>query len=56
MNIEFGMDSSLDTLPKRFIQEPLKEGPTRGSVIHIDKMVKEYYKIKGWSEKGIPKK
>ena len=55
MNIEFGMDPSLDTLPKRFTQEPLKEGPTSGSVIHIDKMVKEYYKIKGWSERGIPK-
>ncbi len=56
MNIEFGMDPSSDTLPKRFIQEPLKEGPTQGSVINIDKMVKEYYQIKGWSEKGIPKK
>jgi len=56
MNIEFGMDPSWDTLPKRFIQEPLKEGPTRGSVINIDKMVKEYYQIKGWSKKGIPKK
>ena len=56
MNLEFGMNPSLDTLPKRFVQEPLKEGPTSGSVIHIDEMVKEYYKIKGWNEKGIPKK
>jgi aldehyde:ferredoxin oxidoreductase len=56
MNLEFGMNPSLDTLPKRFVREPLKEGPTSGSVIHIDKMVKEYYKIKGWNEKGIPKK
>jgi len=56
MNIEFGLDPSSDTLPKRFTREPLKEGPSQGSVIHIDKMVKEYYKIKGWSEKGIPKK
>ncbi|MDP2968911.1 MAG: aldehyde ferredoxin oxidoreductase family protein [Deltaproteobacteria bacterium] len=56
MNIEFGMDPSQDTLPKRFVQDPLKEGPSQGSVIHIDRMVKEYYRIKGWSEKGIPKK
>jgi aldehyde:ferredoxin oxidoreductase len=56
MNIEFGMDPSLDTLPKRFVQETLKEGSSSGSVINIDKLVKEYYKIKGWSEKGIPKK
>lgn len=56
MNIAFGMDPSQDTLPKRFVREPLKEGPTKGSVIHIDKMVKEYYRIKGWSEKGFPEK
>jgi len=55
MNIEFGMDSSQDTLPKRFIRQPLKQGPTRGSVINIHKLVKEYYRIKGWSEKGVPK-
>ncbi len=55
MNIEFGMNSSMDTLPKRFMREPLKEGPSRGSVIDIQKMVKEYYRIKGWSEKGIPR-
>lgn len=56
MNIAFGMDPSQDTLPKRFVQEPLKEGPTKGSVIHIDKMVKEYYRIKGWNKKGLPEK
>lgn len=54
MNIAFGMDPSQDTLPKRFVEEPLKEGPTKGSVIHIDKMVKEYYRIKGWNKKGVP--
>jgi aldehyde:ferredoxin oxidoreductase len=56
MNIGFGMDSSWDTLPGRFIREPLKEGPTCGCLINIDKMVKEYYQIKGWNKKGVPKK
>jgi aldehyde:ferredoxin oxidoreductase len=56
MNLEFGMDPSLDTLPKRFVQQPLEEGATAGSVINIEKMVKEYYKIKGWSEKGLPRR
>ena len=55
MNIQFGTNSSMDTLPKRFMREPLKEGPSRGSVIDIQKMVKEYYRTKGWSEKGIPR-
>lgn len=56
MNIEFGMDPSTDTLPKRFTRESLKEGPTRGSRVNIQKMVKEYYRIKGWTEKGRPSK
>jgi aldehyde:ferredoxin oxidoreductase len=56
MNIGFGMDPSWDTLPRRFIREPLKEGPTCGCLINIDKMVKEYYQIKGWNKKGVPKK
>lgn len=55
LNIEFGLDSSQDTLPNRFTHEPLEEGPSRGSVVNIEKMVKEYYHIKGWDKKGNPK-
>jgi len=55
MNLEFGMNPSLDTLPARFTGEPLTEGASQGSVIDIDKLVKEYYRIKGWDEKGVPK-
>jgi aldehyde:ferredoxin oxidoreductase len=54
LNIEFGLDSSQDTLPNRFTQEPLEEGPSKGSLVNIEKMVKEYYRIKGWDEKGNP--
>jgi aldehyde:ferredoxin oxidoreductase len=55
LNLEFGVESSLDTLPTRFTQEPLEEGPSRGSVVNIDKMVREYYRIKGWDERGNPR-
>jgi len=55
LNIDFGVDPSQDTLPKRFVHEPLKEGPSKDNVVPIKKMVKEYYKIKGWDEKGIPR-
>ena len=54
LNIEFGLDSSHDTLPNRFTQKPLKEGPSKGSVVNIEEMVKGYYRIKGWDEKGNP--
>jgi aldehyde:ferredoxin oxidoreductase len=55
MNIDFGVDASQDTLPKRFTDEPLKEGPSKGQVVPVERMVKDYYKIKGWDERGIPK-
>jgi aldehyde:ferredoxin oxidoreductase len=55
MNIDFGVDAGQDTLPKRFTSVPLNEGASKGQVVPVKRMVKEYYKIKGWSEKGVPK-
>ena len=54
LNIDLGMDASQDTLPSRFTQEPLKEGLSKGTVVPIEKMVKEYYHLKGWDEHGNP--
>jgi aldehyde:ferredoxin oxidoreductase len=55
MNIDFGVDAAQDTLPGRFIHEPLTEGASRGQVVPVRQMVKDYYKIKGWDENGVPK-
>jgi aldehyde:ferredoxin oxidoreductase len=55
LNIEFGLDGSQDSLPRRFVHEPLDEGPTKGCVVNIKKMVKEYYHVKGWDETGNPR-
>jgi aldehyde:ferredoxin oxidoreductase len=54
MNIDFGVTAEQDTLPKRFTSEPLQEGASKGQVVPVKRMVKEYYKLKGWDEKGIP--
>jgi aldehyde:ferredoxin oxidoreductase len=54
MNIDFGVDSSMDTLPHRFTDEPLEEGPSKGQVVPIEQMVKQYYKLRGWDEEGKP--
>ncbi len=54
MNIDFGIDASMDTLPHRFTQEPLEEGPSKGQVVPIKEMVKEYYRLRGWDEEGRP--
>ena len=47
MNKKFGVKREDDTLPHRFRREPLKEGPTKGSTVDIEKMVNEYYTLHG---------
>jgi len=44
-----------DTLPKRFLEEPMPEGPAKGYVSKLKPMLKEYYKLRGWVD-GIPTK
>ncbi len=48
LNGRFGLIEEEDTLPDRFVHEPLGEGATQGSVVDIDRMVEEYYKLHGW--------
>ncbi len=48
LNRSFGVRREDDTLPERFLKEPLNEGPTKGSTVDIKRMVDEYYKIHKW--------
>jgi len=48
LNRRFGTKREDDTLPERFQKVPLKEGPTKGSTVDIQRMVDEYYKIHKW--------
>jgi len=47
-----------DSLPKRFLSEPIPEGPSKGMVVTgevLEKMKDEYYDIRGWDRAtGIP--
>lgn len=54
-NLKAGIDPSQDTLPKRLLEEPIPEGPSQGQVHKLKEMLSEYYKIRGWDEKGYPK-
>jgi aldehyde:ferredoxin oxidoreductase len=45
LNRKFGLTDEEDTLPERFVKEPLTRGPTKGSLVDIDKMVNEYHKL-----------
>jgi aldehyde:ferredoxin oxidoreductase len=47
-----------DKLPLHFMEEPIKDGPSKGMVISremLDKMLDDYYAFRGWGkETGIP--
>jgi len=51
-----GFTAKDDDLPPRLKTEPAKTGPAKGKVSGIDKMRPEYYKARGWDEKGAPTK
>jgi len=44
-----------DTLPKRFLAEPMSNGPSKGHTIELDRMLDEYYEVRGWDPTdGVP--
>ena len=43
-----------DTLPKRLLEEPLPDGPSKGEIEDLGKMLPEYYKLRGWTSEGVP--
>jgi aldehyde:ferredoxin oxidoreductase len=48
-----------DTLPRRFLQEPMPEGsgPSTGSLLELEPMLDEYYRVRGWDvQTGLPTK
>ena len=51
-NNRAGFTSKDDTLPKRLLTEPAKTGPAKGLVNGLDKMLPEYYQLRGWNDKG----
>jgi aldehyde:ferredoxin oxidoreductase len=54
-NLREGLTRKEDSLPNRFLTEPLKEGPSRGRVVDLETMLREYYFVRGWDEQGRPK-
>jgi aldehyde:ferredoxin oxidoreductase len=53
-NLREGLTRNQDTLPKRFFDEPLgKERKTIGRE-DLQKMLQDYYSLRGWSSEGIP--
>ncbi len=56
-NIRHGLVPEDDTLPYRYLYEPVTDGGAKGSTVPIKPMVYEYYNIMGWDRKtGKPYK
>ncbi|NOY87229.1 MAG: aldehyde ferredoxin oxidoreductase family protein [Deltaproteobacteria bacterium] len=53
LNVERGIEPEQDTLPRRFLSEPLGEGACAGEVVRLDDMLEEYYARRGWPG-GVP--
>ena len=51
-NLAAGLSGADDTLPKRLLKEAAKTGPATGKVAELDKMLPEYYELRGWTPDG----
>jgi len=54
-NLREGFGLADDTLPPRLLHEPVPAGPSQGWVCQLEPMLKEYYRARGWDERGVPK-
>ena len=55
INLRQGLKGSDDTLPKRLTAE-LQRADDPDSKVNLQGMIKDYYKIRGWDEQGVPTK
>lgn len=51
-NRRAGLTSKDDTLPRRLLEDPMTDGPAKGHVAELAKMLPPYYKLRGWDEEG----
>jgi len=56
-NARVGFDRKDDTLPKRFLEEPIPHGPAKGDVVRLKPMLDEYYRERRWDVRtGLQKR
>ncbi|HJV92369.1 MAG TPA: aldehyde ferredoxin oxidoreductase C-terminal domain-containing protein, partial [Azonexus sp.] len=53
-NLKAGFTRKDDDLPPRLKTEPAKTGPAKGVVSGVEKMLPEYYELRGWNTEGVP--
>jgi aldehyde:ferredoxin oxidoreductase len=58
-NARLGLNRKDDTVPVRFLEEPISAGPRKGEHLGsvLPKMLDDYYEARGWDkETGLPKR
>ena len=50
INQRFGIGPENDTLPERFLKDPMPAGPSKGHVVELGRMMKEFYYLNKWSK------
>ncbi len=53
-NLNAGFTAADDTLPDRILKDAAKSGTGKGSVAQLDKMLPQYYELRGWTSGGEP--
>ncbi|MFV2068493.1 MAG: aldehyde ferredoxin oxidoreductase C-terminal domain-containing protein [Pirellulales bacterium] len=53
-NLKAGLTRRDDSLPSRLLKEPHRQGPSAGVTVHLDRMLDDYYRQRGWTVEGIP--
>ena len=53
-NIRAGLSSKEDSLPQRFLSQPLKDGYSKGITVPLNSLLEGYYRIRNWDEEGVP--
>lgn len=53
-NLKSGLPRDQDSLPRRWLEEPMPDGPAKGRVCSLGQMLPRYYQMRGWDETGLP--
>ena len=53
-NTRLGITRKDDTIPNRILKKAASEGPRKGKLPPLDKILDQYYEYRGWSKSGIP--
>lgn len=48
-----GRGRGCDQLPRRFLDEPLPDGPAKGQVSRLPEMLPRYFELRGWTGDGL---